>query len=192
MGWLSNVAAIGAAPFTGGASLAYQSERNNRHAAQDEDAKNQNLTSERMRMMEQGKGEGRELGNRIFGQDQEQTGADVQDIIKRRRELSQTDSKASDAIRSQGQQDRRYAKSKGASDLQQRNTSYQASRAAGLQQDRDYERRLADFQSLVGNIASTQSSLELGGGQLGLASQYIAPPQQDQGLIGGLIGGLGL
>lgn len=189
MGWLSDAIGVAASPFGAGPLIGVRKAGELGQPAERSDG---DITGERMRMMQQGMGQGRQLGERIYGQGQEQTGADVQDVIQRRRDRLDKPSKAADAMRSQGQQERRYAKSKGASDLQQKNTSYQASRAAGLQEDMDYQKRLADFQSLVGNIASTQSSLELGGGQLGLASQYIAPPKQDQGLIGGLIGGLGL
>lgn len=155
-----------------------------------EDAKADAATAaqsrERVRLMEEGMGKGRELGERVYGQSQETTGTDVQDVIKRRRERLNDPSFAADTLRRTGQQERRYASRKGASDAQKRNISYQAALAAGQQEDLDYNRRLEDFQSLVGNIAGTQSSLELGGGQLGLASQYIAPPRQNTGLLSGL------
>lgn len=144
------------------------------------------ISNERMQRMYEGMAQGRQMGERIYGQSQEQTGMDVQDVIKRRREMTDKPSYASESIRRSGQQEKRYAASKGASDAQKQNVAYQSAMAAGQQQDIDYERRLQDFQSLVGNIAGTQSALELGGGQLGLASQYIAPPKQNTGLLSGL------
>jgi len=141
------------------------------------------MSAERMQRMYEGMAQGRQMGERIYGQGQEQTGADVQDVIQRRRQRLDRPSYAAESIRRSGQQEKRYAASKGASDAQKQNVAYQSAMAAGAQEDMDYERRLQDFQSLVGNIAGTQSALELGGGQLGLASQYIAPPRQSTGIL---------
>jgi len=174
MGWLTDVIGVAAAPMTGGGSLAYASSK--RDEKKDEGDKK--MQRDRIRLMGSGNQFGRQMGERIYGQTQETTGSQMQDLIKRRQKMMDAPSKASESIRRSGQNQSRYAASKGGSDAQRRNTELKTAMAAGQQEDTDYERRLGDWESLLGNMAGTQSALALGGAQLGLASQFIPPAKK--------------
>lgn len=179
-------------PMSGfGVAAAFGNEKN--LSAQEElDARNRGINSERLSLLEEGLKRGRDKAEALTGQTEAQTGADVKDIIARRRQAMDQPSRAESAIRAQGQNTARRAVASGASDAQQRQIELESAQRAGIQGDVDRERRLQDFQSLMGNVMSMQSSLEPGYGQLMLASQYIAPEQQRQGLLGDLFQGLGL
>jgi len=159
---------------------------------QNAEARALGINDRRLSLLEEGLQRGRAKAEALTGQTEAQTGADVKDIIARRRQAMDQPSRAESAIRAQGQNTARRARSAGASDAQQRQIELESAQRAGIQGDVDRERRLQDFQSLMGNVMSMQSSLEPGYGQLMLASQYIAPEQQDQGFLGDLFQGLGL
>ena len=150
------------------------------------------ISNERRDLLTQGLQEGRERGELLTGQSMEQTGKDTQSIVSQRREMANSPSRAASEIRARGQQTARRTRAAGGSDAQQRQVELEGARAAGVQEDLDKERRLGQFQDLMGNIMSNQSALETGYGQLSLASQYIAPEQREQGLLGDLFQGLGL
>jgi len=184
MGWVSDAIGIAAAPFTGGASLAWSgSERQ-----KEEEEKRKAMQDERYGLMMAGRQEGRELGERVTGQTQEQTGLDVQDYVSRVRGRLDRPSYRAESIRRSGQQEKRYAASKGASDAQKQNVAYQSAMAAGQAEDEDYERRQRDFGQMVNNIMGTQSALEASGAQMGLYSQYIQPPKQSTGILSSALG----
>jgi hypothetical protein len=166
--------------------------RKERKERERQEAMANNAGNERSGLLREGLQQGREAGERIYGQSQKQTGADVQDIVKRRRANIDTPSRAESAIRSQGQNIQRRMASKGASDAQQRQAMLETEQRTGIQGDVDRERRLQDFQSLVGSIVAGQSALEPAYGQLSLASQNITPEARDSGLLGSLFDGLGL
>lgn len=150
------------------------------------------ISQERKDLLTEGLTAGRDKAAALTGQDEEQTGADIQDIIRRRRENVDKPSRAASEIRARGQQTARRIRQGGGSEAQQRQNEIEVARAAGIQEDVDYERRLEDFQDLMGNVMATQSALEPAYGQLYLASQHVSPEERDQGLLGDLFQGLGL
>lgn len=178
---------------TGGISEVVRAGKKSKWEEEQEAAANAgNVNAERKSLLEEGLQRGRDKAEALTGQTEAETGADVKSIIGRRREMASSPSRAESAIRAQGQNTARRAKSSGASEAQQRQIELESAQRAGIQGDVDRERRLQDFQGLMGNVMSMQSSLEPGYGQLMLSSQYIAPEQRDQGLLGNLFQGLGL
>jgi len=167
-------------------------ERKERQRQEAINAKNAGIGGERYSLLQEGLRQGRERGQELFGQDQEQTGQDIQSIIQDRRDMTNMPSRAESAIRSSGQNQQRKIRSAGGSDAQQRQAQIDTERTAGMQGDIDKERRLQDFQQLMGNVAAMQSALEPAYGQLSLASQYIPPPDQQKGIFDKLFTGLGL
>jgi hypothetical protein len=178
---------------TGGISEVVRAGKKSKWEEEQEAAANAgNVNAERKSLLEEGLQRGQTKGETLYGQTQEETGADIRSIIGRRREMVGQPSRAESAIRAQGQNTARKARSAGGSDAQQRQIELESAQRAGIQGDVDRERRLQDFQSLMGNIASNKSALEAGWGQAMLASQYIAPEQRDQGILGDFFQGLGL
>lgn len=145
---------------------------------------------ERKDLLQEGLQYGRERGEMLTGQNMQQTGRDVQDIVSRRREMVGMPSRAESMIRSQGQMQERRARSAGASEAQQRQIALDSSRMAGVQGDIDRERRLANFQKTMDSVMKTQSALEAGFGEQYLASQYIPPAIEQPGALGRLTGGV--
>jgi hypothetical protein len=130
--------------------------------------------------------EGLERGMTYYGQNQEQTGEQVQDIVKRRRDA--LDQKGPDATRLRESRNRkiRMAKASGASPEQIK----QIERESEMDiEDTSYKQgqyNLDKYQSMVGNILSNQMGLEMGFRQLGKAGEVITPPQQ-QGMMDSVI-----
>lgn len=153
-------------------------------------AKNKEIMRERERLMNEGLNRGSTKAASLYGQSQSQTGADVQDVISRRREELGKKSAAAEAIRRKAQQDLRQSRSRRSSEAERRQISQDANQRASVQEQQDYWTNLDAFQKLIGNVANQQSSMELGYGNLGVASQYIAPQRPQQGMITGLTEGL--
>jgi len=109
----------------------------------------------------QGQAIGRQSGQEIYGQSQAQTGADVADVIRRRKERLSGQNPAASSLRESRNRQIRMARASGASAAQ----IAQISRGA----DQDIERAefqregeaLGDFQRLIGNVVGGQSSLEM-------------------------------
>ena len=150
------------------------------------------LNQQRMSLLEEGMQQGRDRAQELTGMSSQEIGQDAQNIYQQRKDLTAGPSRASAEIRRGGQNTARRQRMAGASDAQQRQTQIDTSRAAGLQADMDYERRLQSQQDLLGSMLRTTSSLEPAYGQLMLSTQYVAPEQRKQGLVGDLLGGLGL
>jgi len=204
---LKSLKRLGTAAVTGGASEAYRfaNQGPSRYLGDakatlglgggggNSDSSNTSaINSERQRLLKEGMKAGKARGEELTGQTTAQTGADVQSIVQRRRENMNAPSRAASEIRSRGQQSARRMRAAGGSDAQQRQNEIETARMAGIQEDQDNERRTAQFQSLMGNILSTQSALEPAYGALAVGSQYIAPEKSDPGLFGRITYGLGL
>jgi flagellum-specific peptidoglycan hydrolase FlgJ len=169
--------------------------RGKRKRRQEEEAamnRSNMLNQERISLLEEGMAQGREKAKSLTGMESAEVGQETRDIYDQRKAMTAGPSRASAEIRRGGQNTARRQRMAGASEAQQRQTQIDTSRAAGMQADLDYERRLAQQQDLLGSILKTQSSLEPAYGQLQLSTQYIAPEQRKQGLVGDLLGGLGL
>lgn len=173
-------------------ALAYLGNKRAEDRREEEAAYNTGMENQRWDLLQQGLAEGRQRGEQMTGQTLDQTGADVQDIISRRREMVNAPSRAENATRSAGQNQARRARMGGASDAQQRQIQMDTERMAGLQGDMDYERRLSDFSNTVSGVMGMQSALEPAYAQLYLGSQYLNEPSRDRGIIGDMISGLGL
>lgn len=149
--------------------------------------------NEMFSLLQQGMQTGRQQAENIYGRSTSEMSGDIADIRKRRRELMEGPSRAASEVRAKGQQQTRQAAERGASEQMQRQMQLNTARAAGAQEEASYMNNLQNYQNLVGSEASTRLAMEPLFGNLYLSSQYQAPPQMaGQGIIGGLLSGLGL
>lgn len=146
----------------------------------------------RVGFLQQALNYGASRAQQLTGQGQGMTGMQVQDILRRRREMVQRPSVAAEEIRRSGQNLARKQRAAGASEAQQRQTELDTARRWGVQADMDYERRLGDLQDTIGNIMRTQGMLEPAYGQLAMSTIQTQPEARDPGLLGGLLDALGL
>lgn len=129
---------------------------------------------------------GLERGKLVYGQTLGQTGADVQDIIKRRKDRLNLEDPASSRMRDSRNRQIRMAQASGATPSQLAQIRRSAESDIG-----DYEfnaggQALSDYQSLVGNILQGQTGLELGYGGLEKAGEQVQVPRS-RGLLGSVI-----
>lgn len=157
---------------------------------EEEAAQAQRFQDSRTLALNKGLETGRIKAENLYGLNDQQIGADTQDVIRRRREALDRPSRAAAEARGVGAQQLRQATSRGASEAQKRQISYDTASRAGLIEEQKREENLTAFQRLIGNIAANKSALELSYGSLGLSSQYIPPPQQNNGLLTNLLGPL--
>lgn len=134
-----------------------------------------------------GQSAGRVQGEKLYGQTQQETGANVQDIIKRRREALSTSGPDATMLRRLRNQQVEQAKAQGASapvlSQIQRNT---ASDIANTEYARQ-QGSLGQYQKLIGNVLSGQSQMEMGYAGLEKGGEYQPPPAMSQGLFGTVI-----
>lgn len=127
---------------------------------------------------------GRQRGEQIYGQTQEETGGNVQDIIRMRRERLTGADPVSSRLRESRNRQIRMAIASGASpeELDQIRRSSEA--RIGQQEFMRSGQALSDYQRLVGNILKGQTGLELGFAGLEKASENvnIPPPTSSSGL----------
>lgn len=153
-------------------------------------AEESRIQNERTALLHSGLAQGRSKGEQLYGMNDQEVGANIQDVIRRRQEMMNKPSMAAEQVRSAGAQQQRQAVSRGASEAQKRQIALDTSAKAGMLDEQMRQENLNAFQSLIGNIAANKSALELGYGGLSVASQYIAPPTGSQGLLSQLLGPL--
>lgn len=124
---------------------------------------------------------GRERGKEAYGQTLAETGAGVQDVIRRRREALEGRGPGATQLRQQRNQQLRAAKARGAGAGQMAQIERQAGMdIAGQQYTRD-QAALSSYQKLIGNILGGQTSLEMGFAGLGKAGQQVSSPRAGTG-----------
>jgi len=185
--WWSNLTS----DAVGAATLGVYSPTNEAEKKKKQDqAEAEKIQNERMALLQSGLAQGSAKSEALYGMNDQQVGANIQDVIRRRQEAMNKPSRAAEQVRSAGAQQQRQATSRGASEAQKRQIASDTSAQAGMLDEQKYQENLNAFQSLMGNIAGNKSALELGYGGLSVASQYIAPPTGSEGLISKLLGPL--
>lgn len=155
--------------------------------ARKEDQAQEAQQSELQGLLQQGMGAGKKEGAEIYGRDEAALGDDVSEIRERRRALMEGPSRAASEVRAGGQQKLRQAKAAGMSEAGQRQVSMDTNRTAGAQEEASYLNNLSNFQSAIGNEASTRLALNPLMASLYMQSQYTAPPSTaGKGLLAGL------
>ncbi len=171
--------------------LGYASTRSKRKDAE-ESQRQQGMADERTAKLWEGMSYGADKGESLFGQSAETTGQQVQDVMARRKANLEQPSAAAEEIRRKGQQNQRQVAQRGGSTALQAQMALSGSQQAAQTEQQYKDASLSNYQNLVGSIMQNQMALEPAYAKLFLASQYEAPPQQSQGLFGGLFSGLGL
>ena len=130
--------------------------------------------------------EARGYGERLYGQTQEQTGQDVQDIVQRRREILDQKDPASTWIQQSTNRRLRQARAQAGpqrlTEQQERQVSRQGEADIGKAMYTTQRQNLTDYQRLIGDIAAGQASTEFGMRGTQIAAQPIEMPEKDSGM----------
>lgn len=130
---------------------------------------------------------GLERGERVYGQSIDETGSNVQDIVKRRRERLEGLDPASTRMRESRNRQIRMAKASGASPEEIAQISRNAESDIANQEYKKASQSLNEYQKLIGNILKGQTGLELGFAGLEKSGEYVPTPSSGGGLLGTVI-----
>jgi hypothetical protein len=126
--------------------------------------------------------EGLERGQMYYGQTQQQTGMDVADIAKRRREMLEGTSPEQSRLRESRNRRVMQAKAAGANPEQIKQIQREAESDIANSDYTQGQNNLDKYQKMVGNILGGQMGLEMGFRQLGKSGEVIQPPTQSGGI----------
>lgn len=135
----------------------------------------------------QGQIAGISRGTMAYGQNLAQTGANTQDIIKRRRAALEGNDPATSAMYEGRNREIAMGRARGANEGQIAQITRDANTRVDRQRFERQDKTLNDYQKLIGNVLGGQSSLEMGYAGLEKSGDYQAPPQPSSGLLGSVI-----
>lgn len=142
---------------------------------------------------EEKKEEAKQYGETLYGQTQEETGQEIQDIVRRRKEMLDQQDPASSWIRQSASRRIQQARAQGGpqrmTEQQERQIGRQAESDIGKALYTTQSQNLTDYQKLMGAIASNQAATEMGFLGIGIAEQPVQMPKQKQGLLSDILGG---
>ena len=135
---------------------------------------------------------GRIQAMQYYGQTPTQTGADVQDIIQRRKQLLDSKGPAGTALLQSANkgimQDRAVRSSQGRRNDSREQQLARSGQVAAAQSDYDTMlQNLGSFQSLTGNVLAGQTGLEQGYAALEAGQNLPTPPRPNSGILGTVI-----
>lgn len=133
-------------------------------------------------LIQQGQKTGIERAKNVYGQDYNQTGQDVQDIVKMRKERLTSSDPTSTRAREARNRQIRMAKATGASPEELSQINRTAESDIANQEYATQSQALSDYQSLIGNILKGQTGLELGFAGLEKAGEKVDTPSSGGGL----------
>lgn len=151
-------------------------EKDRRKAEQRSAAQTASDQAESERLIKQGISEGKTKAEEIYGQDTAQTGEDVREITRMRRERLYGADPGSTNLRESRNRQIRMAKAAGASDEELTQIRRNAERDIANQEYINQGQALSDYQSLIGNILRGQTGMELGYAGLRSGSQQVQAP----------------
>jgi len=114
----------------------------------------------------------------MYGQSAAETGRDVQDIKRRRKDALDGNDPATDALRRGRNAQLRAAKSSGATGAQQAQIGRLAAQDIGQQEFKSQDKALGEYQSLMGNILGGTNQMAMGYAGLEKAGEEVEAPEQ--------------
>lgn len=136
--------------------------------------------------MDKGYGE----AEKLYGMNREQIGGNVQDIVSRRKAMLDAEDPASSQLRDNRNTQLRMAKAMGSNPMQMAQVNRQAQMDISRQLYANKKAALADYQSLMGNIAGNTYGMAAGYGGLAVANKTVPGAPEQKGLLSSLLGGI--
>ena len=131
--------------------------------------------------------QGLERGEIAYGQGLPETGQNVQDIVKMRRQRLNAEDPQSTRMRESRNRQIRIAKASGASPEEINQITRNAESDIANQEYAQSSQALNDYQRLIGNVLKGQTGLEMGYAGLEKSGEQVAVPQSSGGLLGTVI-----
>ena len=160
--------------------------RSTRKAKAENEANMRNFQERTLGLAQQGMQEGEKRAQRYTGMDPNQFSGKIQDLLAARENLTRGPSAKADEIRRAGQGTERSMRQAGASDTQQRQAKLETARAAEVQEEGDYERRLMAEQNFIQGLLNYSSGLSYKTGALYANSNPIMPETRNRGIFSAL------